>query len=265
MIYETHAKRTLPSELVICFIPGMILLWQGQFPFDEGSGVEIFCRLINSRILLYTFGKASLLTVLCLAVERWVSMVKPIYFRTSFSKKRVIVYLVLIWTTSVVCHLKCRPDKNKFKKLSRTGYIWFTIGYVTVTFFLPLTITWLTFAHIWYVLKKSTAVETRSTLKAKRRLQRMCAITALLLSVCWFPSEVSMVTHRFFSIHPMNFANGVLVALSMFNSCTSPLVYYVTNMEYRREINRLLLWKAKNTSGSTNSTELPCTDSDTKL
>ena len=254
----------------------MTLHWRGQLPFDEGPGFDIFCRLINSRFLLYTFGKASLLTVLCLAVERWVSMVKPIYFRTSFSKKRVIVYLVLIWTTSVVCHLKnifdfhaigakCRPDKNKFMKLSRTGYIWFTIGYVTVTFFLPLAITWLTFAHIWYVLTKSPAVETRSTLKTKCRLLRMCAITALLLSVCWLPAEVSMVTHRFLSICPWNFANGILVALSMFNSCTNPLVYYVTNMEYRREIKRLLRWKVKNTSGSTISLELQCTGSDTKL
>ena len=247
----------------MCFTPKMV---HGGRPLstEVGPGIEIFCRLISSRFLLYTFGKASVLTVLCLAVDRWVSMVKPIYFRTSFSEKRAIVYLVLIWITSTVCHLKhVFQNKMNGKKcvrvslsenLSHESLRWILVGYLSVTFYFPLIVTWFTFAYIWYVLKRKSTVESISVAMAKHRLLNMCAVTGLLLTVCWLPVEKMLVVKVFGGIKLASVANGILIWLSMFNSCGNPLVCYFTNMEYRREVERLFF--CKKVSFSVASTEL---------
>ena len=48
----------------------------------------IFCKVVGSSYFVFVLGKVSCLTVTCLALERWYSVVKPIKYRLTFKRQR---------------------------------------------------------------------------------------------------------------------------------------------------------------------------------
>ena len=229
------------------FFATRMVLGSGQLPAHSGLLAEVYCRLFAFRFMLFVFGRGSVLTVMCLAVERWVSIVKPLYFKTSFSTRRVYAYLALIWGVSFFIRFDkfytARASGTRCYRVSimnKEEETILIIVYLLITFFVPMIITWSAFLHIWILLRKVHWTKARGV-TAKKRLVRMCAVTVLLMTICWFPASISLLVWRF--VEGGNVRETVQKSfwtLAMFNSCCNPTVYYFTNKEYRREINNLL-------------------------
>lgn len=216
---------------------------------------ELFCRLIGSTYFLFLFGKGSTLTVMCLAIERWFSVVKPLKYKYAFKRGRLLLYIAIIWafscftqvnelfimkTSHGICVKGFPPYNEKTEKI-------LTLLHILATFFVPSIVTWVTFAHVW--LHVRTAIHHRARLsnyeRAKRKLIRMCALTAFLLTVCWFPAEMFFILKEFkvVSLSLTFYQSTDMLAMS--NSCFNPWVYFLYNQEYRRAFLSLVTVKKR--------------------
>lgn len=240
--------------MLLYHFTGIFIVATPDYIFDrktftlQGIGGQIFCRLIGSTYILFIFGKASNLTIMFLAIDRWYSIIKPIMYKVNFSKKRLYCYIGLIWfvscltqlnelfitfVTGEVCDYKIPFYGIKIERI-------LILTHVTLTFYIPSIITWYSFAHIMVHMRKPAFRRSHNNIKATQRLLRMCALAALFLSICWLPTETHYILYKFkiSSLH-LN-ASLVLGVMAMSNSCLNPWIYCLSNKEYRREFLKLL-------------------------
>ena len=244
-------------EFVAFFLSGVFLVAtpgyaipKSAYPVPLGLGGEIFCRLLANRYLLFAMGKVSILLVACLAIERWYCVLRPIKYKNQFSRKRIILYVFIMFIVTCILSMnkffessfdgkKCISKKAPYGKYGTRAFI---ISYSFVAFYIPCLLTWITFGHIAINLPSSPGESTESVNKQRRQrlLLRMCALTAAALTVCGFPSQTIYVLSPFGITKigsPLHKGFNVLVFV---NSCMNPLIYCFTNKEYRREFKKLL-------------------------
>ena len=224
------------------------LIDRKTFPYPSGLAGEIYCRLIGSTYILYIFGKASTSTIMCLAIDRWYSIVKPIRYKTAFSKRRLYLYITLIWASAAITQIN-----ELFITAVEDGLCTFKIPFygqkaerililihVIVTFYIPSIVTWVTFGHIWIHMRQPNIRRHLNNNKATKRLLRMCALAAFFLTMSWLPAETFFILFKFeILILPFEFYLSTTI-LAMSNSCFNPWIYCLSNREYRKEFVRLL-------------------------
>ena len=241
--------------------PGYVIS-KSSYPVPGGIGGEIFCRLLDNRYLLFGMGKVSILLVACLAIERWYCVLKPTQYRQQFSRKRIIIYVFVSFITT------CILSMNKFFENSLAGNICaskkapygiygtraFVVAYSFAAFYIPCFVTWLTFCHITLHFPSSPGDNNESASKKRRQraLLRMCALTAIALTVCGFPTQTFYILYPFGITKLGSPLHKGFNVLALFNSCMNPLIYWITNKEYRKEFKKL--WGCK--KGSEISPEL---------
>ncbi|KAL9950286.1 hypothetical protein ACROYT_G042764 [Oculina patagonica] len=225
------------------------LIDRKKFPYPSGLAGEIYCRLIGSTYILFIFGKASTSTIMCLAIDRWYSIVKPIRYKTAFSKRRLYMYITLIWASAAITQI----NELFITEVTVDGLCTFVTPFygaeaerilillhVVITFYIPSIVTWVTFGHIWMHMRQPNIRRHLDNNKATKRLLRMCALAAFFLTVCWFPTETFFILFKFKILELPFEVNLFTSILAMSNSCLNPWIYCLSNREYRREFVRLL-------------------------
>lgn len=234
------------SALFLVVTPSFVLPLN-LFNVPENLAGELFCRLIASTYILFTFGKASSLTVMCMAVERWYAVVKPMKYKVTFRKRRLALYIMIVWIFS------CFTQINElFQKTSRGGQCTsveppygkkttqlLTLFHIAMTFYIPSIVTWVTFTDVCMSMHKNRRISAHCCMTnygvAKQRIVRMCAITAFVLTLCWFPAETFFILLTFDTlVLPFQFYQFTIV-LAMLNSCLNPVIYCLSNQEYRKD------------------------------
>lgn len=185
---------------------------------------------------------------MCLAMDRWYSIVKPIRYKTAFSKRRLYLYITLIWASAAITQIN-----ELFITAMEDGICTFVtpfygekaeriliLFHVIVTFYIPSIVTWMTFGQIWTHMRQPNIRRHLNNNKATKRLLRMCALAAFFLTLSWFPTETFFILYKF-NILKLPFEFYLFTSiLAMSNSCFNPWIYCLSNREYRREFVRLL-------------------------
>lgn len=209
----------------------------------------MFCALLANRYLLFTVAKVSILLVTCLAVERWYCVMRPVNYRKQFDRRRLLIYVVLFWIVS------CALQSHKFFELKfvgnecvavkvpygEEGAQVFIAFYSFTCFVIPCFVTWLTFAHIRC---RAPAVPSESVISARRERQqklvlRMCALTAVALPLCWFPSQLSYTLTPFGITRVSSLFHKACNVIAFLNACINPFIYWYYHKEYRKEFIKL--------------------------
>ncbi|XP_068710362.1 G-protein coupled receptor 83-like [Montipora foliosa] len=247
------AITDLLTGILLVFTPGYVSI-EPLFPLSSGLGGHMFCTLLANRYLLFTVAKVSLLLVTCLAVERWYCVMRPIKYKVQFDRKHLLTYIVFSWVTT------CALQSHKFfeNKLDdkecvavdgpygQEGVHAFVAINSFSIFVIPCVLTWLTFAHIRchaISVVNDSATNTRRE-KQQKMVLRMCAITAVLITLCWFPAQLSYSLTPFGITRVDSAFHRACKVLAFCNSCINPLVYWYYHREYRKELIHLLSgWK----------------------
>ena len=201
---------------------------------------------------MFVFGKVSVLTIVALSLERWYSVVKPIKYKMNFTRKRIYLYIAIIWFISCIFN-GSKPVKAKLNQ-SSSRCTWskmpypkeiFIPSYTTVTFFIPTAITWMSFIHVARVLKRSPAEQNLRFRNTRRKLSRMCAVVAFLLTMCWLPNQIFYTLSAFDITKAETPLHHFTIVLAMFNSCVNPWVCCFTNRDYKAGFKQLLCLRCK--------------------
>ena len=181
---------------------------------------------------------------MCLAIERWFSIVKPLRYKYAFKKQRLLLYISIVWICS------CCTQINELFHMQVHGHTcvktippygkrvsqFLTLFHILLTFFVPSIVTWVTFAHVWTKIRqrKPNHNRIRSNYElAKRRLLRMCAVTALVMTLCWFPAELFFILHELDALKVSHHFYQFCDVLAMSNASLNPWVYCLFNKQYR--------------------------------
>lgn len=201
----------------------------------------IFCKIIGSQSIVFLLGKVSVFSVTSLALERWYSVAKPIKYKLKFKRRRIFIYLAIIWFICLISHAAMPFGMTLNEDSLRC--IWIAIDYpekliitmyTVVTFFIPTVVMWVTYLHIALSLKSFPGRHNKRATQTRLRLLRMCIIVALILTVCWFPNQLYYALSSFGLVKLETPFHHFTIVLAMFNSCTNPIIYCYTNLEYRK-------------------------------
>ena len=191
-------------------------------------------------------GKVSILKVTCLAIERWYCIFRPLKYKNHFTRKRLLLYIVTSWVCTCLLQInkffewkltgsKCSSVKASYGVRGTQAII---IVYSLIGFYIPCFIAWVSFAHISLLFKTSAMARCYGERQRaqQKALLRMCGVTAIALTFCWLPAQTFYILSPFGITKigsPLHKTGGIL---AMFNSCVNPLIYWVTNREYREEL-----------------------------
>ena len=212
-----------------------------SYQAPSGTFGVFFCKIIGSQYFVFLLGKVSVFSVTSLALERWYSVVKPIKYKLKFKKRRVFIYLAIIWFVSLLSHVFMPFGMTLHKDTLRC--IWVTVDYpqqlvtityTVVTFFIPTAVTWVTYLHISLSLKSFPGRHNNRVSRTRFKLLRMCIAVALLLTLCWFPNQLYYALSTYKLVELETPFHHFTIVLAMFNSSTNPIIYCYTNQEYRR-------------------------------
>ena len=176
-------------------------------PSLHGVGGYLFCYLFDNTYVLFLLSKASVLIVMLPALERWCSVIRPFAYKLYFARKRLLKYVLCIFVSCAVVLIH-KFFETEFKNNAcvhvpsvngEKGQQAFVLSYVVGTFLIPTLITWASFFHIWYRAKTSPSIfgMSEQARAQQKLLMRMCAITAAVLTGCWFPSQFIYILNKF--------------------------------------------------------------------
>ncbi|XP_068710371.1 blue-sensitive opsin-like [Montipora foliosa] len=240
--------------------PGYVIP-QSYYPVPSRLRGEIFCRLLANRYLLFLMGKVSLLLTACLAIERWYCVLKPMQYKNKFSRKRIVIYVILMFIVTCILSMnkffessasgnKCNSKKAPYGKHGTQAFV---LVYCLVAFYVPCFITWFTFAHITLHFPSFPGQTQEAANKRRRQrvLLRMCAITAAALTICGFPAQTIYLLSPFGITKIGSPIHKGFNALLLFHSCINPWIYWSTNKEYRKEFKKFLVCNKSDISPET--------------
>ena len=188
-------------------------------------------------------GKVSILKVTCLAIERWYCIFRPMMYKRYFTRKRLFLYILAIWVCTCLLQInkffewklsgsKCSKVKAPYGQKGTQAMI---IIYSLIGFYIPCLIAWASFAHISLLFKTSPMARCYGERQRaqQKALLRMCALTSITLTLCWFPAQTFHILSAFRVTKISRTLHETGGILAMFNSCLNPLIYWLTNREYR--------------------------------
>ena len=255
-IYIVFVIFVFSTGVILAITPAFII-GDENFPVPDNLSGEVFCHIVSSQFFVFTFGKISVAIVMLLAIDRWYAITRPAKYKASFKRGRVIMYITGVSLFCCGLNWQSLIEKKLVIKGGKPSCVWisliksktttqiFTVVYVTFTFFVPLSISMITFFHLWRVMRRTRDRFSRSNhTKAFKSLLRMCAITGLFLALCWIPNQFVYVLSKFGITQLDTPLHHATVVLAMFNSCINPWIYGATNRNYRRKFKRILcFWK----------------------
>lgn len=232
----------------------------------------VACYLLNSQYIIITLAKLSIALVAFMAFSRWFSIIHPFKYRRALNQKHVCICLTIISFLEIAFSLRTllamsfasgKCQRSRYPSWStQEANTTFIIIYTLLTFFIPVITCWLMFGHIYLHLRRlKDDVTSGALFKRRKSLLRMCVVTAVIMTLCWTPSEIYLLISA--SGLELSLSRGVRLqihditkTLGFLNSCVNPFIYCLTNRVYRKEFSKVvnaILWRRRvdpNNSGS---------------
>uniref|UniRef100_A0AC35FQ89 G-protein coupled receptors family 1 profile domain-containing protein n=1 Tax=Panagrolaimus sp. PS1159 TaxID=55785 RepID=A0AC35FQ89_9BILA len=208
----------LPGELYGMFVP--------QYPYEFG---ETTCKL---RAFLIEFTSyASILTITCFSIERWLAICFPLRIHLFSTVKRASKVIICVWICAFLTALPVvflvlvnkvpLPDwakglpgiSNDGETIINTEYCGLDstrsieqkrLFYTSFTFFFLLPALLISFVYCHIVIKLRSAndylssqnAQTKSAAKSRKGILRILVAVVITFFLCWFPFHVQrLMTH----------------------------------------------------------------------
>ena len=252
MLILSLALSDVLTAIMLITNPAFVLGDAFPYPTNHVLG-DIFCRVIWSRAFLFQLVVFSAYICMALATERWYAIIKPYKYNETFNQKRTLVYIFLVWLWStILCgtslfevayvssnplNLRCKWQLYWGKQPIR-GIV--GIIQVLLKMVLPSLIMLSLFIHMVYKVSKSTIASADSRAKMRGKMTRMVGAACIMLIVCFAPSQTNYAMAMAGKTRLDTKLHHGLSLLVFVNSCLNPLIYGLSNKNYRQGYLKIL-------------------------
>ena len=218
---------------------------------------DVFCRFIYSRVIVFHLVFFSIYITLVLTAERWWAVVRPHTYKSTFSRKRVLAYIILSWIWVLLLMVKsimdnsrdpsakkvCQVNKSLRAELNFAVYVFHSAFKVSI----PCITMICMYAHMTLKTMKSPAATAESKAKLKGKMTQMVATTTIILIVLFFPNQIVFTMIKLgkgqFNSPLHQFTNFLTYVTTSIN----PVIYGLSNKKYRRRYRNLLTFICRKT------------------
>ena len=227
---------------------------------------DFVCRVLVNELLFWIAFTASSLSLVSITLERYLVVVHPVFHRNHFTKRMVVLSVVLNWVFAVIFlvplvlifkveHGLCVVSIKGLGSL----YNYFVISGFLGVYLLPCL--FLIFGYgrmVWVLLKRNKVVTVGITNKNRMSRNQMNTTTtmvviAVVFFICLTPFQLYMIMVAFGEVErskpPINIYDCLLV-LSLLNCCINPFIYAVKYNTFKTGFRRLFNLKT-DTAGDT--------------
>ena len=216
---------------------------------------ELYCRVVWSHYLVFSLGVTSVYLCLSLAIERWLAINRPHFYKQHLNSKRVICLLVvlpciagfafessaIVRTTGVVLRdstTSCRwnPDTSEWGIRVTIAVVSFC-GMILIPGILVL----LAYVHILVKIKVTLKRDSerhpnslqRNEKSDFKRITLMAGLASVVLLICWIPGQFYFMLSQmgYLKVHVMS--HRWLNVLALSSSGWNPIIYCFSNPQYR--------------------------------
>ncbi|XP_039598123.1 pyroglutamylated RF-amide peptide receptor-like [Polypterus senegalus] len=252
------------SDLLITFfcIPFTLL----QNISSEWLGGAFVCKMVP--FVQSTAIVTGILTMTCIAVERYQGIVYPLKMKRQYTSKRAFKMLGAVWAVAVIVGLPMlyvQQLEVKYDFLYDHHHVccqerWQSRGHrkvyatfiLVALFLLPLAAMLFLYTRIAFelwirkrvgdssVLNAMIHSETSKIARKKKRAVKMMVIVVLLFTVCWAPFHT---VHMLFEYNDLESEHdevtvsmilAIVQAIGFFNSFNNPIVYAFMNENFKK-------------------------------
>ena len=261
-VYRKRRLRTLPNMFIIALAASDILMSTCCMPFTvatlrRGKWIfgDPFCRFHGFGV--HTFGIVSMLTMEIIAVSRYFCVVKSIKYPVLFAKRRILIYIAVIWCVAFVGSVA--PFFVSFYGFEfQAGkvmclYIFesnIAFAIFSELFFIvfPLTIITICYVKVFYTVSKANRVFSQENnpqqLRAnveEAKVTKTLAAVVVGFACCWLPIFVMDNIDGLRGEHTLPRQAYLTYSFLLYLSSTiNPIIYGATNKQFRREYKDIL-------------------------
>ncbi|XP_075938002.1 P2Y purinoceptor 8 [Anarhichas minor] len=216
-------------------------------------------------LVFYTNMYCSILTMMAIGIDRYLGIVRPMWFRQTRVRKSIsVLSCLLMWgvvlsvlyplmTTDLTFEIQelgittCFDVLKKDMLPSLSAWAAFLFSMVFVLFLFPFCVT--TFCYVSVIRKLARDSKTTQ----KKRAIRLAFIVLLVFTVCFAPNNILLLTHtvlRLFYEESIYMAYKLSLCFSCLNSCLDPFIYYFASKDFRHKLRQIINLKSLNSMDS---------------
>ncbi|XP_048089477.1 pyroglutamylated RF-amide peptide receptor isoform X2 [Alosa alosa] len=259
VVYIVVRKRTMltATNIFICSLAvSDLLITFFCIPFtllqnisSEWLGGVLVCKTVP--FVQTTAIVTGILTMTCIALERYQGIVYPLKMRRQYTLKRAYKMLGLVWIASVIVGSPMLFVQQLEWRSLRHRQVYSTFIMVAL-FLLPLAAMLFLYTRIsielWVrkrvgdssVLSTMNHREVNKISRKKKRAVKMMITIVLLFTICWAPFHT---VHMLFEYNDLekhydevtvNMIIAVVQAIGFFNSFNNPIIYAFMNENFKK-------------------------------
>ncbi|XP_071969078.1 C5a anaphylatoxin chemotactic receptor 1-like [Engystomops pustulosus] len=240
------------ADLLCCVtLPAYIT---GLYSGDVGSSVSSLVFYLLDVILLNLNMSASVLLLTAMSVDRWVSVMWPIWAKVHRTQKQVRIIAGIIWFLSLVwagiMYLFLVNYISYRINGCETAWILRLIRLI-VMFVIPFLIIVTSYVTIFLKLRKSNRPQR------SQRPYRIITAVILCFFICWAPYNIWPLTPLYYILDIQNqIIDTVVIFLACLNSCINPIIYVIMGQNLRPGFLRSIPFRVQ--SALTEHLDDPC-------
>lgn len=242
----------------------------------SGVGADLYCRLLGSRFPMWSLFVSSTWNLVFVNLERYLSVVFPIFHKTSITKYHIMASIVFIWLTGPVLKFFVLILPSGFKGgTCKTAALWGSRrlakagGFLNLIFqfLLPLVIMACCYILMLKVLRSKSMVGVSAvaegqghyqghyqgqTASKSRNILKTLAMVTLIFVACWTLNNVVFLLYIMGEIESLaSTVYHVSVYLVFLNCCLNPIIYSAQYKDFQVQIKKAFCSRKVGDGGST--------------
>ena len=235
--------------MVAVFMTPMYVFSRTNHP--SGSLGDYLCKTLTGDALAWTGALASIFTLVCVAVERYLAVTYPHNRKKRLTSKKLKYIIPAGWVfaigVNIPLFLYFKYD-DKFGGCVYSWYSWPTenfMKYQTVItfhiyFLFPVVIMGTLYSRLinklWINNPATSTVMQLAALKNRRRSTKMVIMVSVVYCICWFPNSFVCVYVGYSSKQLFSDMHIVSVLMVSLNSAINPIIYSLQSHRFRRHL-----------------------------
>ena len=232
--------------MVAVFMTPMYVLSRTNHP--SGSLGNYLCKTLTGDALAWTGALASIFTLICVAVERYLAVTYPHSRKKRLTSKKLKYVIPAGWVFAIGVNI---PLFLLFTYDDNSGscvYSWPTENFMKyhsvinfhIYFLFPVVIMGTLYSRLinklWINNPATSTVMQLAALKNRRRSTKMVIMVSVVYCICWFPNCFAYVYVGYSSKQLFSDMHIVSVLMVSLNSAINPIIYSLQSHRFRRHI-----------------------------